>query len=265
MTADESPVLFRRDGAVATLTLNRPQRLNAISLEMGQALLEHVRAIGKDPEIRAVVLTGAGRGFSAGADFGGSDIPVNPAGYPDLRGRLDDLFNPCIVEMRAMPQPIVAAVNGVTAGIGMSFALACDLILAAESASFLFAFSGIALSPDGGLIAHAAARIGFTRTAQLALLGDRVPAKQALDWGLINAVHPDAELGAEAQAVAAKLAAGPTVAHAGAKEQLTMAVADLAGRLAREAHIQQRNGEAADFAEGVAAFQEKRPAKFLGR
>ena len=264
MTADEPPVLFARDGAVATLTLNRPQVFNAISLEMGEALLGHLRDVAKDPEIRAVVLTGAGRGFSAGADFSG-EIPQTSAGHPDLRARLDDLFNPAIAEMRAMPKPIVGAVNGVTAGIGMSFALACDLVLAAESASFLFAFSGIALSPDGGLIAHCAARIGLTRTAQLAFVGDRIPAKQALDWGLINAVHPDTELVAEARTLAAKLAAGPTVAHAGAKEQLTWVVADLAARLEGEAGLQQRNAETYDHPEGVAAFQEKRPPKFLGR
>jgi 2-(1,2-epoxy-1,2-dihydrophenyl)acetyl-CoA isomerase len=211
-----------------------------------------------------VVLTGSGRGFSAGADFSG-EIPETPQGHPDLRARLDDLFNPITVEMRGLPKPIVGAVNGVTAGIGMSFALACDLVLAAESASFLFAFSGIALSPDGGLIAHCAARIGLTRTAQLALVGDRVPAQQALDWGLVNAVHPDTELLAEAQALAAKLAAGPTVAHAGAKEQLTWVVADLAARLDGEARLQQRNAETYDHPEGVAAFQEKRPANFLGR
>ena len=264
MTADEPPVLFQRDGAVATLTLNRPQVLNAISLEMGEALLGHLRVVAADPEIRAVVLTGNGRGFSAGADFSG-DIPETPEGFHDLRARLDDLFNPSITLIRTMPKPIVGAVNGVTAGIGMSFALACDLVLAAESASFLFAFSGIALSPDGGLIAHCAARIGLTRTAQLALVGDRVPAKQALDWGLINAVHPDAELAAEAQALAAKLAGGPTVAHAGAKEQLGWVVSDLATRLEGEAGVQQRNAETYDYPEGVLAFQEKRPAQFLGR
>ena len=264
MTADEAPVLLARDGAVATLTLNRPQILNAISVQMGEALLGHLRALAADPEIRAVVLTGSGRGFSAGADFSG-EISETPAGHPDLAARLDDLFNPIVAELRAMPKPIVAAVNGVTAGIGMSFALACDLVLAAESASFLFAFSGIALSPDGGLVAHCAARIGLTRTAQLALVGDRIPATQALDWGLVNAVHPDAELAAKAQALAAKLAAGPTVAHSGAKEQLTWVVADLAKRLEGEARLQQRNAETDDHPEGVAAFLEKRPAKFLGR
>jgi 2-(1,2-epoxy-1,2-dihydrophenyl)acetyl-CoA isomerase len=261
---DESPVLLTRDGAVATLTLNRPQVLNAISLELGETLLGHLRAVGKDPEIRAVVLTGKGRGFSAGADFAGGDLPQTPEGYPDLQGRLIELFNPAIAEMRAMPKPIVGAVNGVTAGIGMSFALACDLILAAESASFLFAFSGIALSPDGGLIAHCAARIGLTRTAQLALTGERLPASQALEWGLVNAVHPDAELPGAAAALAAKLAAGPTVAHAGAKEQLSWVVGDLAERLRLEGGLQQRNGETHDFGEGVAAFLEKRPAQFLG-
>ncbi len=264
MSADESPVLLQRDGGVATLTLNRPAVLNAVSLELGETLLRHLRDVGSDPEIRVVVLTGSGRGFCPGADFSG-EIPETDAGFPDYRARLHDMFNPIIVEMRTMPKPVISAVNGVAAGIGMSFALAGDLILAAESASFVFAFSGIALSPDGGLIAHAAARIGVTRTAQLALVGDRVPAKQALDWGLVNSVHPDTELAAEAQALAAKLAAGPTVAHRGAKEQLNWVIGDLATRLTGEAEIQQRNAETHDHAEGVTAFQEKRPPNFLGR
>jgi 2-(1,2-epoxy-1,2-dihydrophenyl)acetyl-CoA isomerase len=261
---DEPLVLLHRDGAVATLTLNRPEVLNALSVDLIAAFLEALRDVGRDPEVRAIVLTGAGRGFCAGAGLSG-DIPQNERGFPDLRARLVDYFNPAIEELRSMPKPVIAAVNGVAAGIGMSVALASDLVLAAENSKFVFAFSGIALSPDGGLIAHCAARIGLTRTAQLAFTGERVSAKQALDWGMVNEVHPDAEVLGAAQALAATLAAGPTVAHAGAKEQLGWLVSDLADRLRREADIQQRNGETHDFAEGVLAFQEKRPAKFLGR
>ena len=264
LVTDETPVLFTRDGAVATITLNRPAVLNACSIELAEAFLHHLRECGMDPEIRAVVLTGNGRGFCAGADFSG-EIPETDAGFPDYRARLVDTFNPIVLEMRAMPKPIIGAVNGVAAGIGMSFAMACDLILAAESAKFVSAFSGVALSPDGGLIAHCAARIGLTRTAQLVYAGERVPAKQALDWGLVNAVHPDADLAAEAQQLAVTLAAGPTLAHAGAKEQFTWLVADLEERLRLEAGIQQRNAEGQDHPEGVAAFQAKRPPLFLGR
>lgn len=261
---DEPLVLLHRDGAVATLTLNRPEVLNAFSVELIAALLEALRDVGRDPEVRAVVLTGAGRGFCAGAGLDG-DIPPNERGFPDLRSRLVDYFNPAIEELRSMPKPVIAAVNGVAAGIGMSFVLASDLVLAAESSRFVFAFSGIALSPDGGLIAHCAARIGLTRTAQLAFTGERVSAKQALDWGMVNEVHPDAEVLGAAQALGATLAAGPTIAHAGAKEQLGWIITDLAERLRREADVQQRNGETQDFAEGVLAFQEKRPAEFRGR
>lgn len=261
---DETLVLLSRDGSVATLAMNRPQVLNALSIELGELLLAHLRDLGKDPEVRAVVLTGSGRGFCAGADFGG-EIPQTDEGFPDYRARLHDLFNPIVSEIRGMPKPVIGAVNGVAAGIGMSFALACDLILAAESAKFVSAFSGVALSPDGGLVAHCAARIGITRTAQLVLAGDRLPAAQAFEWGLVNAVHPDADLHAQAQALAARLAGGPTVAHAGVKEQLNMVVSDLADRLRREADIQQRNAETADHPEGVAAFQEKRPPIFQGR
>jgi 2-(1,2-epoxy-1,2-dihydrophenyl)acetyl-CoA isomerase len=261
---DEPSVLLHSDGAVATITLNRPAVLNSFSLEMIDSLVRVLRDVGSDPAFRAVVLTGAGRGFCAGAGLEG-EIAQTEKGHPDLRSRLLDFYNPAVEAMRAMPKPVVAAVNGVAAGIGLGYALAADLILAAESASFLFAFSGIALSPDGGSVAHCAARIGLTRTAQLVLLGDKLSAKEALDWNLINAVHPDAELLGAAQAVAAKLAAGPTLAHAGAKEQLSAVVTDLAARLRREADIQQINGDGHDFSEGLAAFSEKRPPQFLGR
>lgn len=261
---EDSTLLVSRDGAVATLTLNRPEVLNALSIELGEALLAELRSLGKDPDVRAVVLTGSGRGFCPGADFGGG-IPETETGFPDYRARLRDLFNPIVAELRAIPKPVVGAVNGVAAGIGMSVALACDLILAAESARFVSAFSGVALSPDGGLVAHCAARIGVTRTAQIVLTGEQVPARQAFEWGLVNAVHPDGELLVEAQALAARLAAGPTVAHAGTKEQLNMVVGDLADRLSREADIQQRNAETEDHPEGVSAFQEKRPPNFQGR
>jgi 2-(1,2-epoxy-1,2-dihydrophenyl)acetyl-CoA isomerase len=261
---DEHQVLLARSGAVATVTLNRPHALNSFTVETIQLLLDRLREVGADPEVRAVVLTGSGRGFSAGASLEGG-IPVNERGVPDLRGRLLDFFNPVIAEIRAMPKPVIAAVNGVAAGFGMSFALACDLVYAAESASFAYAFSGVGLSGDGGFIPLCAARIGLTRTAQIALTGERVSAKQALEWGLVNEVHPDLEVLSAAQASAATLAAGPAVAHAGAKEQLTWVIGDFAERLRREADVQQRNGETQDFAEGVLAFQEKRPPQFLGR
>lgn len=262
--ADTAPVLLSRDGSVATITLNRPQALNSFSLEMIEELLRRLREVADDSGIRAVVLTGNGRAFSAGAGLDG-DISLNERGKPDLRARLVDCFNPAISEMRAMPKPIVGAVNGVAAGIGLGFAIASDLVLAAESATFVYAFSGVALSADGGVIAHCAARMGLTRTAQFALLGERIDAKLALDLGLINAVHPDAELLGEAQALAARLAAGPTLAHVGAKEQLSAVVSDLAARLQLEADIQQRNGDGHDFTEGLTAFLEKRPPNFLGR
>lgn len=261
---DDAPVLLARDGAVATVTLNRPQALNSFSVPMIEALRAALAEVAGDADVRAVVLTGAGRGFCAGAGLDGG-LHLTESGVPDLRGRLLDYFNPAITDIRAMPKPVVSAVNGVAAGIGVSFALACDLVLAAESASFSYAFAGIALSGDGGFIPLCAARIGMTRTAQLAYTGERVPAKQALDWGMVNEVHPDGELLGAAQALAAKLAAGPTVAHAGAKEQFTSLISDLEQRLLREAEIQQRNGGTSDFAEGVLAFQEKRPANFLGR
>ncbi|GAA0608623.1 2-(1,2-epoxy-1,2-dihydrophenyl)acetyl-CoA isomerase PaaG [Sporichthya brevicatena] len=256
-------LLVTRDAGVLTLTLNRPDVLNALSVDLGNALVAELVAAGKDPEVRAVVVTGAGRGFCAGADFTGQTIAEGQA--PDYRTRLLETFNPIIAALREMPKPAVAAVNGVAAGIGLSTVLACDVILAAESAKFVSAFSGVALSPDGGLVAHCAARIGITRTAQLVYLGERLTADRALDWGLINAVHPDAELMPTALALAAQLAAGPTVAHAGAKEQFNAVISDLAAQLDHEADLQQRNAETADHVEGVNAFMEKRAPNFRGR
>jgi 2-(1,2-epoxy-1,2-dihydrophenyl)acetyl-CoA isomerase len=179
---------------------------------------------------------------------------------------LREIYNPIILAIREAPKPVIAAVNGAAAGIGCSLALACDLVVAAESAYFLLAFVRIGLGPDGGSTTHLMQRIGPARTAELMMLGERLPARQALDWGLINAVHPDAALTAEAFALAARLATGPTVAIATAKTLLREApLTPLADQLAREASLQQTHARTTDYVEGVTAFREKRPARFTGR
>lgn len=263
---DEPTVLVERTPeGVAVITLNRPEALNAWTPELGRALLAAVREAGADPAVRAVLLTGAGRAFSAGADV------KNPRelladGTPDLTTRLREIYNPIVLELRRMPKPVVGAVNGVAAGLGCSLAFACDLIIAAESASFLLAFVKLGVAPDAGSAYHLAQRVGPARAAQLAMLGERLPAGVALEWGLVNEVCPDGEARAHGLALATRLAQGPTVALASIKRVLEGPdPGALERQLELEATLQQAHAATADYAEGVLAFKEKRAARFQGR
>jgi 2-(1,2-epoxy-1,2-dihydrophenyl)acetyl-CoA isomerase len=256
--------LFRRGGA-AKLELNRPDRLNAWNTQFSADLLAAVRAAGEDPGVRAVLITGAGRAFSSGADLREGIAERTGSGDPDVYGRLTGRYHPIITGIREMPKPVVAAVNGAAAGIGLSLALACDLVVAAESAYFLLAFVNIGLVPDGGSSLLVPARVGFARAAELAMLGERLGARQALDWGLINRVWPDEEFAARADELAGRLAAGPTRSYAGMKRQLNNWLYDrMDAQLELEARIQQESAGSADFAEGVLAFSEKRAPQFTG-
>ncbi|MBB4662443.1 enoyl-CoA hydratase-related protein [Conexibacter arvalis] len=257
-------VNLHRSGGVARIELNRPQKMNAWDTQLGLDLRAAVDRTSADDEVRAVLLTGAGRGFSSGADLS-AGFDLTPEGHPDLRTVLVERYAPIITSLRAAPKPVIAAVGGGAVGIGCSLALAADLVLAAESAYFLLAFVNIGLVPDGGASAFIPARIGLTRATELAMLGERLPASKALDWGLINAVHPDAELAGAADALAQRLAAGPTLAHAGAKRQLNAWVYEgLDRQLALEAETQQEQAATKDFAEGAAAFLQKRAPEFKG-
>jgi 2-(1,2-epoxy-1,2-dihydrophenyl)acetyl-CoA isomerase len=258
-------VTLQRRGAVATIELNRPDAMNAWNREFGDELRTVVERTAADADVRAVVITGAGRGFSAGADLKDPGFNLTPKGHPDVRQALTERYHPIITGIREMPKPVVAAVNGPAAGIGCSLALACDLVIAAESAFFMLAFVNIGLVPDGGSSFLIPAKVGFARAAEMALLGERVPAPKALEWGLINKVVPDDELRDEADALADKLAQGPTRSYAGSKRQLNAWLySRMHEQLELEASIQQEMAASGDFAEGVAAFIEKRPARFAG-
>jgi 2-(1,2-epoxy-1,2-dihydrophenyl)acetyl-CoA isomerase len=260
--AEETVKLDRADGA-ARITLNRPDSLNAWNELFGLELREAVASVAADDAVRAVLITGAGRAFSSGADLREQRAADGEA--PDLSARLREVYHPILLEIREMPKPVVAAVNGPAAGIGCSLALACDLVLAAESAFFLLAFINIGLVPDGGSTAIIPARVGAARAAEMALLGERVPAPTALEWGLINRVVPDSELEGAADALLGHLAGGPTRAYANAKRLLNRTLyPDFAGQLDAEAEAQREQGRSADFIEGVLAFAEKRPPRFTG-
>src|ERR687898_1039871 len=187
---DYETVLVERRGAEQRITLNRPEAMNAWNKQFGLDLRDAVERAAEDDEVRAVVITGAGRGFSSGADLKAGFDPT-PGGRPDVHTALTERYHPIIAGLRRMPKPVLAAVNGPAVGIGMSLALAADLVVARESAYFLLAFVNIGLVPDGGSSLLVPERVGFARATELAMLGERVGAEQALQWGLINRVVAD--------------------------------------------------------------------------
>jgi len=262
----ETVNLLRRDGA-AKIELNRPERLNAWNRQFGFDLLAAVQSVADDDEIRAVMVTGAGRAFSSGADLKdmGSADDRTPDGHPDVRSTLTERYHPIITGIRRMPKPVLAAVNGPAVGIGCSLALACDLIVACESAYLMLAFVNIGLVPDGGSSLFVPARAGKARAFEMALLGERVSAATALDWGLINRVHHDGRFEEESEELLTKLAEGPTRSYAGSKRQLNNRIYwGMDEQLELEADIQQEMAATGDFQEGVMAFLQKRSADFQG-
>jgi 2-(1,2-epoxy-1,2-dihydrophenyl)acetyl-CoA isomerase len=257
-------VIWEESDGVGTLTLNRPETLNAWTAEFGGELKQVVEREAAAESVRAVLVTGAGRGFSSGADLKAGFEPAED-GMPDIRTELHELYHPVIAGVRRLQKPVVAAVNGPAVGIGCSLALACDLVMAADSAFLGLAFVNIGLMPDGGSTAFVPPAVGRARAFQMALLGERVPAQQALEWGLVNWVYPDDALMGEANALVQRLAAGPTRSYASSKQALNQAIyGDLDAQLDLEAELQHALGRSKDFLEGAAAFVEKRDPAFTG-
>jgi 2-(1,2-epoxy-1,2-dihydrophenyl)acetyl-CoA isomerase len=256
-----------RAGAAVKLELNRPQALNAWNKRFGLDLLDALETAAADEDVRAVLVTGAGRAFSSGADLKDMQTreDLTPEGRPDVRKALTERYHPIITTVRTMPKPVVSAVNGPCVGIGLSLALAADLVVAKESANFLLAFVNIGLVPDGGSSLFVPTRIGMARATEMAMLGERISAPQALEWGLINRVFADEAFDRETQALVHRLATGPTRSYAGTKRQLNhWLYARMEEQLELEADVQQEMADSGDFLEGVSAFVERRQARFGG-
>ena len=257
-------VELKRSEGVAWIAMNRPEALNAWTRQLGRELITALDDAAGDAEVRAIVLTGAGRAFSSGADLkAGGELGENG---PDVLSPLREIYNPLILRVRTVPKPVIAAVNGPAVGIGCSLALASDLILAAQSAYFLLAFVNIGLGLDGGASQSLVARVGHARAFEIAYLGGRITPEQALGWNMINEVVEDEALTARVTELAQRLAGGPPGSYATIKRTINeRAYAGFEELLDLEAVLQQERAESADFTEGVLAFMQKRPPKFTGR
>ena len=249
-------LLYDLSDSIATLTLNRPQVMNALTTTLRHEMLAALRRA--ESEVRVIVLTGAGRAFCSGQDLADVDI-----GSVDLEAVLRDEYEPLLTAIATSPVPVIAAVNGAAAGAGAGLALACDVVIAAESASFIQAFTRIGLVPDAGGSYWLPRQIGLARAMGAMLFAEKVTARQAADWGMIWEVVPDDTFAGHCRKRAVTLAQGPALAYRGVKQALRASFGnDFAGQLALEARLQGECGTSADFREGVAAFLAKRPARF---
>jgi 2-(1,2-epoxy-1,2-dihydrophenyl)acetyl-CoA isomerase len=260
-----SDILYDVDGGVATVTLNRPDKLNSFTTPMLQTFNERLGEAASDIGVRAVLLTGAGRAFCAGQDLG--DRAVRPGEEPpDLGESLELRYNPAIRAMRAMPKPIVVAVNGVAAGAGANIALAGDIVLGARSARFIQAFSKIGLIPDSGGTFVLPRAVGAPRALAVSMLAEPITADVAEDWGMIWKAVDDEDLADTASTLAGSLAGGPTAGFAALKEAMNASLGNsLDEQLDLERDLQQALGRSDDYREGVAAFLDKRPPRYSGR
>jgi len=258
------PVRYDVADAVATITLDQPDTLNALSIAMKVALREAVERAAADDAVRAVVLTGAGRGFCVGQDLREHAAALEQG--DTALSTVREHYNPIVRALAELPKPVVAAVNGTAAGAGASLAFACDFRIAADNASFLMAFARVGLGPDTGASWTLQRLVGYGRALAMLMLAEPVSATQALEMGLVNAVVPGADLPGAAHELAARLAAGPTLAYAGIKQALqSAATSDLATALETEADVQARCGQTEDHRNAVAAFLAKQAPTFTAQ
>ena len=258
-------IQFEITNGVARLTLNRPDKLNSFTGEMHAELRDALDRIQADKAVRVLVLTGAGRAFCAGQDLADPDMASVGGKMPDIGNVVEKNYKPLVLRLQNLRVPTIAAVNGIAAGADASVALACDLVVAAKSASFIQAFSKIGLIPDTGGTWFLPQRVGMARAMGLALLADKLPAEKAADWGLIWAAYDDAEFGAKVDALAAQLATMPTKALVRTRQAMHAAPGHtLEQQLSFEGGFMRELGWSPDYAEGVAAFMEKRAPKFTG-
>lgn len=262
--ATDPVVRYTVAGAVATVTLNRPEAMNALNVAVKEGLLTAVRAAADDPGVRAVVLTGSGRAFCAGQDLR-EHAAALASGDPNIVDTVHRHYNPIVTTLVEMPKPVLAAVNGIAAGAGMALACACDLRIAADTARFATGFTGIGLAGDSGISWTLPRLVGQARATAMLLLAEPVSAPQALEMGLVSAVLPADGVASAAAELAARLAAGPTTAYGWIKRQLrAAATTDLADALRLEAEAQTACGVTADHRGAIEAFVRKQPPTFTG-
>jgi len=266
MTENAQPLIIEDDGPVRILRLNRPDVLNALDDTTLDQLRSATRKAAKDDSVRCLLITATGRAFSAGQDLDSVKKQMADPGAPELGQHLRKRYNPIILALRTMEKPVIAAVNGVAAGAGCSLALACDLRIAAQSASFIEAFINVGLVPDSGSTFMLPRLVGLARALELAITGKKITAADALTIGLVNEVVPDEQLEETALTRAKQLAALPTKAITLTKRAINRAwTADLPDQLDYEAHLQTIAGQTRDHREGLTAFLEKRNPTFTGR
>jgi len=264
--AEEKIILIEKKNGVGTITLNRPDKLNAFNDELTFTLQDSLKEMEKDNSVRAIVLTGAGRGFSAGQDLQSRSISQEMGQRPSLGDSIRRRYNPIILKIRRLEKPVIAAINGVAAGAGASLALACDFRIAAENASFIQSFTKVGLVPDSGSTFLLPRLIGATKAFELMLSAEKLDASEAFRLGLVNKVVALDALLAEASSLAEKIAQGPTKAFGLTKRALNRAIfPDLEELLEYEASLQEIAGRSDDFQEGVKAFIEKRQPAYTGK